>query len=936
MIKLKFNVYGMSCSACSARVEKVVSALDGTSDVSVNLLTNSMQVTLDDTITADDICKAVANAGYEAVLSTAPTAEKRTVNPLLVMVIRLITSFVLLIPLMYVSMGSVMWGWSVPDFLTKPMNIAIYEMVLSLAVMIINGKFFVSGTKSLLHRAPNMDTLVSMGSGISFIYSVALMIDAGVNPDKLPHLAHSLYFESAAMILALITLGKTLEAYSKGKTTSAIKGLMSLAPSTVHILVDGVEQEIPLSDLKQNDIFIVRPGENFPADGTIISGEGSVNEASVTGESMPVDKAVNDSVISGTTNLNGFFTIRADKVGENTTLAGIIKLVEDASSSKAPIAKTADKVAGIFVPSVILVAIVVFIGWICATKNLSISLTHAISVLVISCPCALGLATPVAIMVGNGKGAKAGVLFKTATALEETGKADIVVLDKTGTITKGEPCVTDIIPLADLGLQEIMTLASRLESGSEHPIAKAILKKATELNIADISPVESFKNLSGHGIQGVIDGKLALIGNASLMQENSLISDTAMTQAQAISIQGKTPLFLAYDGKLIGIIAVADELKQDSIEAIHTLQNQGLRVVMLTGDNALSAKAVADKCGVDALISDVLPSGKDSVLSALKKQGKVIMVGDGINDAPALARADVGIAIGAGTDIAIDSADVVLMHSSLMDVSRAITLSRRTLLNVKENLFWAFIYNIICIPIAAGILSFEPLNVTLNPMIGAGAMSLSSVCVVLNALRLNLANIDKHSKLKQPAITLNMSDVFASIAQTNNDATAISCECADNALNSTIASEISHQTEVSTDIQNAQLDVENITSKSDKTSIQQNTKITSISATTSVQLNTENITSKSNNSSADENLNNNSTQVEKGDNTMTKTMNIQGMMCMHCVAHVQKALSALDGVTSVDVSLENGTATLTLSQDIDNTTLTTAVTDAGYEVTAIN
>lgn len=896
MNKLKFNVYGMSCSACSARVEKVVSALDGTSDVSVNLLTNSMQVTLDGTITADDVCKAVANAGYEAVLSTAESAKKRTVNPLLVMVIRLAVALVLLIPLMYVSMGGVMCGWSLPSFLTKPMNIAIYEMVLSLAVMLVNGKFFVSGTKSLFHRAPNMDTLVSMGSGISFIYSVALMIEAGVNPDKLPHLAHSLYFESSAMILALITLGKTLEAYSKGKTTSAIKGLMSLAPSAVHVLVNGVEQELPISDLKENDVFIVRPGENFPADGIIISGEGSVNEASVTGESMPVDKTLQDNVISGTTNLNGFFSVRAEKVGENTTLAGIIKLVEDASSSKAPIAKTADKVAGIFVPSVIFVAIIVFIGWICATKNLSISLTHAISVLVISCPCALGLATPVAIMVGNGKGAKAGVLFKTATALEETGKADIVVLDKTGTITKGEPCVTDIIPLADLALQDIVTLASRLESGSEHPIAKAILKKANDLNLGEISPADSFKNLSGHGIQGVVDGKVALIGNASLMQ--APISDTATSYAHSLSVDGKTPLFISFDGKLVGIIAVADELKEDSIQAIKTLQNQGLRVVMLTGDNALSAKAVADKCGVDALISDVLPQGKDSVLSALKRQGKVIMVGDGINDAPALARADVGIAIGAGTDIAIDSADVVLMHSSLMDVARAITLSRRTLLNVKENLFWAFIYNVICIPIASGVLSFEPLNVTLSPMIGAGAMSLSSVCVVLNALRLNLANINKHSKRKKPAITLNMTDIFASIAQNNDDA--------DTAKNN----DIQNQVNESANIENTQLDIGNITSKLDIISTQPDDISTS--------------------------QNTNSILVEKGDKTMTKTINIQGMMCMHCVSHVQKALSVIDGVTSVDVSLENGTATLTLSHDVNNTTLTFAVTSAGYDVTSIN
>lgn len=760
MEKQKFNVSGMSCSACSARVEKVVGALDGVKSVSVSLLTNSMVVEYDAPLTAKDVSKAVAEAGYKAALASDKSEKKDKMNPILVMVIRLVLSFVLLIPLMYVSMGVVMWGWPLA-FADDTMAIAVYELVLSLVIMVINGKFFVSGTKSLLHRAPNMDTLVSMGSAISFIYSVALMIQAGVQPEHLHHLAHNLYFESAAMILALITLGKTLEAYSKGKTTSAIKGLMNLAPKTAHVIVDGVEKEIPVSDLQENDLFVVRPGENFAADGEIVSGDTSVNESSVTGESMPIDKAVGSSVISGTTNINGFVTVKAKKVGENTTLSGIVKLVEDASSSKAPIAKTADKVSGIFVPTVILVALLVFVVWISVTKNIEISLKHAISVLVISCPCALGLATPVAIMVGNGKGAKAGILFKTATALEQAGKADIVVLDKTGTITKGTPVVTDVKTLSSYSENELVLLAARLESGSEHPIASAVVNRAKELYGDEILPAESFENLSGHGVKGTLDGLDALIGNATLMQKNGMLSEEAEDVAKTFSSQGKTPLYFALNGKIAGIIAVADEIKPDSAQAISALKKQGLRVIMLTGDNALSAKAVAEKCSVDAVISDVLPSDKDNVLSALKKYGKVIMVGDGINDAPALSRADIGIAIGAGTDIAIDSADIVLMKSSLSDVAKAINLSRRTLLNIKENLFWAFIYNVICIPIAAGALSFDPVNITLNPMIGAAAMSLSSVCVVLNALRLNLANLNKESKRKKPPVDVDVEEVKA-------------------------------------------------------------------------------------------------------------------------------------------------------------------------------
>ena len=888
MEKQKFNVSGMSCSACSARVEKVVGALDGVKSVSVSLLTNSMVVEYNPPLTAKDVSKAVADAGYKATLASDKSEKKDKMNPILVMVIRLVVSIVLLIPLMYVSMGVVMWGWPL-SFADDTMAIAVYELVLSLVIMVVNGKFFVSGTKSLFHRAPNMDTLVSMGSAISFIYSVALMIQAAIRPEHLAHLAHNLYFESAAMILALITLGKTLEAYSKGKTTSAIKGLMNLAPKTVHVIVDGVEKEIPVSDLQENDLFVVRPGENFAADGEIVSGDTSVNESSVTGESMPVEKAIGSQVISGTTNINGFVTVKAKKVGENTTLAGIVKLVEDASASKAPIAKTADKVSGIFVPTVILVALLVFVVWISVTKNIEISLKHAISVLVISCPCALGLATPVAIMVGNGKGAKAGILFKTATALEQAGKADIVVLDKTGTITKGTPVVTDVKTLSSYSENELVLLAARLESGSEHPIASAIVNRAKQMSNTEISPADSFENLSGHGIKGTLDGIDALIGNATLMQKNGMLSEEAEDVAKAFSSQGKTPLYFALDGKIVGIIAVADEIKPDSAQAISAIKKQGLRVIMLTGDNALSAKAVAEKCSVDAVISDVLPSDKDNVLSALKKYGKVIMVGDGINDAPALSRADIGIAIGAGTDIAIDSADIVLMKSSLSDVAKAINLSRRTLLNIKENLFWAFIYNVICIPIAAGALSFDPVNITLNPMIGAAAMSLSSVCVVLNALRLNLANLNKESKRKKPPVDVDVEEVKAVVKNRKNQNKSVA-----NSPQST-------QTETAIDFAKGNCSTDEI-----------NRPDTCDAA----QIETE-------------------TDKNKGEYIMKKTISIEGMMCMHCVKHVKDALTTIDGVSSADVSLESKNAIVTLTSPVDDSILKSAVENAGYDVTEI-
>lgn len=923
MEKLKFNVSGMSCAACSARVEKVVGALDGVKSVSVSLLTNSMVVEFDSPLTPKDISRAVSDAGYKASPVSDKSQKKEKLNPTLVMLIRLIVSIVLLVPLMYVSMGVVMWDWPAPAALkSNPMAIAGYELAFALVIMAVNGRFFVSGTKALFHGAPNMDTLVSMGSFISFAYSVALMIQAGVEPMHLNHLAHNLYFESAAMILALITLGKTLESYSKGKTTSAIKGLMNLAPQTVHVLVDGVEKEISISELKENDLFVVRPGENFAADGVVVNGSATVNEASVTGESMPVEKTVGDKVVSGTSNVDGFVTIRAEKVGEDTTLAGIIKLVEDASSSKAPIAKTADKVSGVFVPSVICVALLVFVVWIAVTKNWDSSLKHAISVLVISCPCALGLATPVAIMVGNGKGAKNGILFKTATALEQAGKADVVVLDKTGTITKGEPVVTDVLSLANmdcggekdadfdhishLSQDDIIRVCASLESGSSHPIASAIVKEHERLFGTSPTPATDFENLSGHGLIGVVDGKNALLGNAALMQKNDVEISLASSSAAALSQSGKTPLYLAIDGKLAGIVAVADELKDDSVQAISALHQQGLKVVMLTGDNGASARSVAAACNVDAVISDVLPKDKDSVVSALKKYGKVVMVGDGINDAPALTRADVGIAIGAGTDVAIDSADVVLMHSSLMDVARAITLSRRTLLNIKENLFWAFIYNLVCIPIAAGV--FSPLGLTLDPMIGAAAMSLSSVSVVLNALRLNLAKLDKHSARKKAPIDLDVDAIRAEINNANDTDTIntaagnqpSACQCTDNVCDNACQS-------IRNDCGNACV-------------IEKSKTISNISP-------------KLANADCDGKCD---LAAEKGDKSMQKTLNITGMMCNHCVAHVKKALESVDGVSSVNVSLENNNATVTLSHHVDDATLAKAVTDEGYEVTSIN
>ena len=743
----QYNVKGMSCAACSARVEKAVSAVPGVTSCTVNLLTNSMGV--EGTASSETIIKAVVDAGYKASLKkergSAESSQdddllKDTQTPL--MIKRLIASVCLLIPLMYVSMGHMMWGWPLPEFMAdNHVAMGLVQMLLTIAIMIINQRFFISGFKGMIHRAPNMDTLVALGSAAAFIYSVyALfaMTDQIVsgNSDMVMHYMHEFYFESAAMILTLITLGKTLEARSKGKTTDAIKGLMKLAPKKAVILADGQEVTVDISKVKPGDIFVVRPGESIPVDGIVKDGSSAVDESALTGESIPVDKSVGDSVSAATINSSGFLTCEAVHVGEDTALSQIIKMVSDAAATKAPIAKVADRVSGVFVPVVIAIAIVTFIVWIIVGKSIGFSLARAISVLVISCPCALGLATPVAIMVGNGVGAKNGIMFKTAVALEETGKIQVVALDKTGTITKGEPKVTDVYTANEFTVEQLMKIAYSLERKSEHPLAKAIIEEAEKEGYMK-DGVDDFEAVFGNGLCGTLDGVKVCGGNLEFIKKQADIKEAHVHQASDYAMQGKTPLFFSYDGKLAGIIAVADVIKEDSAKAVKELQNMGIHVVMLTGDNEKTANAVGRLAGVDEIIAQVLPDEKEAVVRRLKKQGKAAMVGDGINDAPALTSADIGIAIGAGTDIAIDAADVVLMKNSLMDVPVSIKLSRATLKNIHENLFWAFFYNVIGIPLAAGV--WIPIfGWTLNPMFGAAAMSLSSFCVVTNALRLNL------------------------------------------------------------------------------------------------------------------------------------------------------------------------------------------------------
>ena len=747
----QFNVTGMSCAACSARVEKAVKSVPGVTGCSVSLLTNSMGVEG----TAEDaaIIRAVEQAGYgaspkkaAAAASTSAELDALTDHETPKLKRRLIASLGFLLVLMYFSMGHMMWGWPLPRWFDgNHIAMGLVQLLLAGIVMVINQKFFINGFKGLVHRSPNMDTLVAMGSMASFVwstYALFAMTDAQLhgNEELVMHYMMEFYFESAAMILTLITVGKMLEARSKGKTTDALKSLMKLAPKTATLLRDGTEVTVPIEQVQKEDIFVVRPGENIPVDGIVLEGSSAVNESALTGESIPVDKAVGDKVSAATTNQSGYLQCRATRVGEDTTLAQIIRMVSDAAATKAPIAKIADTVSGFFVPAVISIAVVTTLVWLLLGRDVGYALARGISVLVISCPCALGLATPVAIMVGNGLGAKNGILFKTAAALEEAGRTRIVALDKTGTITCGEPTVTDLLPAVGVTETELLTLAAALEGRSEHPLARAVLAYAEEKQL-ELPSVTDFTALPGNGLTAKLEGKEIFGGSAAFISTKVAIPAALQTQSAALAAQGKTPLFFGGAGRLLGVIAVADTIKEDSPQAIRELRNMGIRVVMLTGDNQRTADAIGRQAGVDEVIAGVLPDGKEAVIRRLQESGKVAMVGDGINDAPALTRADTGIAIGAGTDVAIDAADVVLMNSRLSDVPAAIRLSRATLRNIHENLFWAFIYNIIGIPLAAGV--FIPFGLTLNPMFGAAAMSLSSFCVVSNALRLNL--FDLHS-----------------------------------------------------------------------------------------------------------------------------------------------------------------------------------------------
>ncbi len=840
----QYTVTGMSCAACSARVEKAVSKVPGVTSCSVSLLTNSMGV--DGDVSEQAVISAVEAAGYgaapkeqgisEGVQNMYSSQEEALADhetPVLKR--RLWWSVGFLAVLMYISMGHMMWGWPLPHFFdNNHVAMGLAQMLLTIIIMVINQKFFISGFKSLFHGAPNMDTLVAMGSAAAFVYStyaLFAMTGAQVNGDMAAVMSymHEFYFESAAMILTLITVGKMLEARSKGRTTDALKGLMKLAPKTATVVRNGAEEVVPVEAVAKDDIFVVRPGENIPVDGIVVEGSSAVNESALTGESIPVDKAEGDNVSAATINRSGFIKCRATRVGEDTTLSQIIQMVSDAAATKAPIAKVADKVSGVFVPAVITIAVITIIAWLIAGQSFGFALARGISVLVISCPCALGLATPVAIMVGNGMGARNGILFKTAVSLEETGRIQVVALDKTGTITRGEPEVTDIIPAEGYTENELLGKALALEVKSEHPLAGAIVRRGSE---NDITPdeVTEFAALPGNGLKARLAGSVITGGSLSYISNLVNVPEDMKKQADSLAGLGRTPLLFAEDERLIGIIAVADVIKEDSPGAVEELKNMGIHVVMLTGDNERTARAIGAQAGVDEVIAGVLPDGKESVIRSLKKRGRVAMVGDGINDAPALTRADIGIAIGAGTDIAMDAADIVLMKSSLADVPAAVRLSRATLTNIHENLFWAFFYNVIGIPLAAGV--WIPLfHWQLNPMFGAAAMSLSSFCVVSNALRLNL--FDMHN------------------------------------------------------------------AKKDKKIKAKNNK-------------------------------------KKENNSMEKTMNIEGMMCGHCEATVKKALEAVDGVSEAVVSHENGTAAVKLEKPVDDSVLRKAVEDHDYKVTGIN
>ena len=882
----QYNVTGMSCAACVARVEKAVSKIDGVNSCSVSLLTNSMNV--DGSADSSAIIKAVQNAGYGASLKgkekKSPDAEdslKDTETPKIRK--RLIASLIVLAVLMYFSMGHMMWGWPLPSFFdNNHIAMGLVQLILSGIVMVINQKFFVSGFKGIIRLAPNMDTLVALGSGTAFVYSTIalfMMTDAQVRGDSAAVMSymHEFYFESAAMILALITVGKMLEAHSKGKTTDAIKGLMKLAPKTATIVVDGVEKTVPIEQVKKGDIFAVRPGESIPVDGVVIDGESAVNESALTGESVPVDKLVGDTVSAATINQSGYIRCEATRIGEDTTLSQIIKMVSDASATKAPIAKIADRVSGVFVPAVITIAVITAIVWLLLGQSVGFSLARAISVLVISCPCALGLATPVAIMVGNGMGAKNGILFKTAVSLEETGKMDIVALDKTGTITSGEPRVTDVIPSGGVTEKELVSLALSLEKKSEHPLAKAVLLYAKEQQI-DAPEAADFQALPGNGLSGTLDGASLAGGSFSYISGHTTVSAQEQASFERLASEGKTPLCFMKNGRLAGMIAVADVIKEDSPQAVKELQNMGIHVVMLTGDNERTARAIGAQAGVDEVIAGVLPDGKESVIRSLKEQGKVAMVGDGINDAPALTRADIGIAIGAGTDIAIDAADVVLMKSRLSDVPAAIRLSRATLRNIHENLFWAFFYNVVGIPLAAG-LWYPIFGWKLNPMFGAAAMSLSSFCVVTNALRLNLFKMHDASK-DHPMRKRAEKDANKGGEKAEN------------------AGAVRMGAEDTRSIGQTANGNETVSKEMQKSENQKN------------NINMEGI-------------------------TMTKTMNIEGMMCGHCEARVKKALEALAGVECAEVSHEKGTAVVSMSADVADDTLKEAVEAQDYKVDSI-
>ena len=887
----QYTVTGMSCAACSSRVEKAVSKVPGVTACSVSLLTNSMGVEGD--VPPETVIHAVEDAGYGASLkgqgtaaqaqsaSEAEDALKDRETPVLKH--RLIASLGFLAVLMYMSMGHMMWGWPLPHFMDgNHVAMGLLQLLLAGIIMVINQKFFISGFKGLLHRAPNMDTLVALGSGASFIYStyaLFAMTDAQLkgNDTAVMSYMHEFYFESAAMILALITVGKMLEARSKGKTTDALKGLMKLAPKTAVIIRDGVETKVPIDEVKKGNVFVVRPGENIPVDGVVLEGASAVNEAALTGESIPVDKAQGDPVSAATVNQSGYLRCEATRVGEDTSLSQIIRMVSDAAATKAPIAKIADRVSGVFVPAVITIAVVTTIIWLLAGQTFGFALARGISVLVISCPCALGLATPVAIMVGNGMGAKNGILFKTAVSLEETGKMDIVALDKTGTITSGEPRVTDVIPSGGVTEKELVSLALSLEKKSEHPLAKAVLLYAKEQQI-DAPEAADFQALPGNGLSGTLDGASLAGGSFSYISGHTTVSAQEQASFERLASEGKTPLCFMKNGRLAGMIAVADIIKEDSPQAVKELQNMGIRVVMLTGDNERTARAIGAQAGVDEVIAGVLPDGKESVIRSLKEQGKVAMVGDGINDAPALTRADIGIAIGAGTDIAIDAADVVLMKSRLSDVPAAIRLSCATLRNIHENLFWAFFYNVVGIPLAAG-LWYPIFGWKLNPMFGAAAMSLSSFCVVTNALRLNLFKM--HDASKDHPMRKRAEKAANKGGDKAENAGAVRTEAEDT---QSIGQTANENETVSKELQKSE------NQKNDK--------------------NMEGI-------------------------TMTKTMNIEGMMCGHCEARVKKALEALAGVESAEVSHEKGTAVVSMSADVADDTLKEAVEAQDYKVDSI-